>query len=129
MDKKDLSTLFVATLFRIPDYQRGYAWEDKQIREFIEDVDALVEETTANHYTGTVVTYCPKNAPKKNYSTRTLPVADVVDGQQRLTTVCLYLSAILRALKQAGEAAYQRDEEDVLYSGATCKLTPRNDSA
>ena len=44
MDKKDLSTLFIATLFRIPDYQRGYAWEDKQIREFIEDVDALVEE-------------------------------------------------------------------------------------
>lgn len=129
MDKRDLSTLFVATLFRIPDYQRGYAWEDKQIREFIEDVDALVEEPTANHYTGTVVTFCPKYAPKKSYGTRTLPVADVVDGQQRLTTVCLYLSAILRALKQAGETAYHRDEEDFLYSGATTKLTPGNDTA
>ena len=129
MDKKDLSTLFIATLFRIPDYQRGYAWEDKQIREFIEDVDALVEEPTANHYTGTVVTFCPKNGPKKSYGTKTLPVADVVDGQQRLTTVCLYLSAILRALKQAGETAYQRDEEDFLYSGATSKLTPGNDTA
>ncbi len=129
MDKKNLSILFVESLFRVPDYQRGYAWEDKQIREFIEDVDALVEEPTANHYTGTVVTFCPKSAPKKSYGTKTLPVADVVDGQQRLTTVCLYLSAILRALKQAGETAYLRDEEDFLYSGATSKLTPGNDTA
>jgi len=129
MDKKNLSILFVESLFQIPDYQRGYAWEDKQIREFIEDVDALVEEPTANHYTGTVVTFCPKNAPKKSYGTKTLSIADVVDGQQRLTTVCLYLTAILRALKQAGETAYQRDEEDFLYSGATSKLTPGNDTA
>jgi len=129
MDKKDLSTLFVVTLFRIPDYQRGYAWEEKQIREFIEDVDALVEEPTANHYTGTVVTFCPKSAPKMIYGTKTLLVSDVVDGQQRLTTVCLYLSAILRALKQAGENAYLRDEEDFLFSGVTCKVTPGNDTA
>lgn len=129
MDKKDLSTLFVMTLFRIPDYQRGYAWEEKQIREFIEDADALVEEPTANHYTGTVVTFCPKNAPKESYGTKTLPVADVVDGQQRLTTVCLYLSAILRALRQVGETAYLRDEEDFLYSGARSKVTPSNDTA
>lgn len=129
MDKMDLSTLFVGTLFQIPDYQRGYAWEDKQIREFIEDVDALVEEPAANHYTGTVVTFCPKNAKKMNYGTKILPVADVVDGQQRLTTVCLYLSATLRALKQASETAYLRDEEDFLYSGATSKLTPGNDTA
>lgn len=129
MDKENLSILFVKSLFRIPDYQRGYAWEDKQICEFIEDVDALVDEPTANHYTGTVVTFCPKTAPKKSYGTKILPVADVVDGQQRLTTVCLYLSAILRALKQAGETAYLRDEEDFLYSGTTSKLTPGNDTA
>lgn len=128
MDKKNLSILFVESLFQIPNYQRGYAWEDKQIREFIEDVDALVEEPNANHYTGTIVTFCPKNAPKKSYGTKTLLVADVVDGQQRLTTVCLYLSAILRALKKEGETAYQRDEEDFLYSGATSKLTPGNDT-
>lgn len=128
MDKKDLSTLFVATLFRIPDYQRGYAWENKQIGEFIEDIDALVEDQTTNHYTGTVVTYCPKNATQKMYGTKKLPVADVVDGQQRLTTVCLYLSVILRRLRQAGETAYLRDEEDFLYSGTTSKLTPSNDT-
>ncbi|MDB6173800.1 MAG: hypothetical protein JWL59_3111 [Chthoniobacteraceae bacterium] len=129
MNKQDLSTLFVVSLFRIPDYQRGYAWEDKQISDFIEDLDALVEEPTANHYTGTVVTFSPQNGAKKTYGTKQLRVADVVDGQQRLTTVCLYLSTILRALKQVGETAYHRDEEDFLYSGATCKLTPGNDTA
>lgn len=129
MNKQDLSTLFVASLFRIPDYQRGYAWEKKQISDFIEDLDALVQEPTANHYTGTVVTFCPQNGAKKTYGTKLLRVADVVDGQQRLTTVCLYLSAILRVLKQAGETAYHRDEEDFLYCGATCKLTPGNDTS
>ncbi len=129
MDKKNLTNLFTQLLFRVPDYQRGYAWDDKQIREFIEDVDALVEEPSSHHYTGTVVIFCPRHAPMRAYGTRSLPLADVVDGQQRLTTVCLYLSAILRALKQAGETAYQRDEEDFLYWGATCKLTPGNDTA
>lgn len=129
MDKKNLSILFVELLFRIPDYQRGYAWEDKHIQDFMEDVDSLVEESVAHHYTGTVVVFCPRGAPTKCYGTKTLRVADVVDGQQRLTTACLYLAAILRALKQAGEAAYQRDEEDYLYSGATCKLTPGNNTA
>ena len=129
MDKKNLITLFVDQLFRIPDYQRGYAWEEKQIRDFIEDVDALVEEPNSNHYTGTMVVFCPKNAQTKNYGTRTFRVADVVDGQQRLTTVSLYLAAILQSLKQTGETGYQRDEEDFLYSGATCKLTPGNDTA
>lgn len=129
MDKKNLTTLFVESLFQIPDYQRGYAWEEKQIREFIEDVDALVEEPKTNHYTGTIVTFCPKNSPRKSYGTKNLQIADVVDGQQRLTTVCLYLSAILRALKQQGQTAYQRDEEDFLYSGVMCKLTPSSDTA
>lgn len=129
MEKMTLSKLFVESLFQIPDYQRGYAWEYKQIREFIEDIDSLAEEPTANHYTGTIVTFCPKNAPKKTYGTKTLQVADVVDGQQRLTSVCLYLSAILMELKKAGETDYQRYDEDFLYSGATSKLTPSNDTA
>jgi hypothetical protein len=129
MDTKNLSVLFVETLFRVPDYQRGYAWEDKQIREFIEDVDALVEDPMCQHYTGTVVVFCPRTAPKKNYGTKALTVVDIVDGQQRLTTVCLYLATIMRALKHEGETAYQRYEEDFLYSDATCKLTLGNDSA
>ena len=127
MDKKTLTSLFVDYLFRIPDYQRGYAWEEKQLTDFIQDVDALAEDKLTNsHYTGTVVVYCPKSAPTLDYGTKSLPVADVVDGQQRLTTACLYLSVIIRALLQHEETAYASATPEYLYAGAVCKLTPGN---
>jgi uncharacterized protein with ParB-like and HNH nuclease domain len=68
MDKKTLTTLFSEALYQIPDYQRGYAWEEKQWRDFIQDVDALVDEQVTSHYTGTVVVYVDRSAAAKDYT-------------------------------------------------------------
>jgi len=98
MDKQTLSILFSGKIFRIPDYQRGYAWEEKQWNDLIEDIDALVtDERVKSHYTGTVVIFSPKDNTAV-YNRKPVNVVDVVDGQQRLTTVCLYVAAIIRAL-------------------------------
>lgn len=35
-DLTSLSDLFNNSIFRIPDYQRGYAWEDSQLNDFWE---------------------------------------------------------------------------------------------
>ena len=35
---QSLSQIFQNKIFRIPDYQRGYAWQDLQLRDFWEDV-------------------------------------------------------------------------------------------
>ena len=130
MDKKTLTSLFAESIYQIPDYQRGYAWEEKQWKDFIQDIDALVEEKekVTGHYTGTVVVYCPHNATIQDYGTKRLKVVDVVDGQQRLTTSCLYLSVILRTLIGKGEKDYERDISDFLYCGAICKLALNNDT-
>jgi hypothetical protein len=128
MNKKTLTLLFAEYLFQIPDYQRGYAWEEKQLTDFIQDIDALVAEKMTSHYTGTVVVYAARNAEVRVYGTKRLKVVDVVDGQQRLTTSCLYLSVIIRALLSKGEAAYEREIPDFLYSGADCKLRLNNDT-
>lgn len=128
MNKKTLNSLFAEALYQIPDYQRGYAWEEKQWKDFIQDIDALVEDRVSGHYTGTVVVYCGSDAEIRNYGTKRLQVMDVVDGQQRLTSSCLYLSVILRALVDNGEKEYEREISDFLYSGATCKLSLNNDS-
>lgn len=45
-----LSTLFQNRLFRIPDYQRGYAWKKEQLVDFWEDLLNLHEDRY--HYTG-----------------------------------------------------------------------------
>jgi len=128
MNKKTLTSLFAEALYQIPDYQRGYAWEEKQWKEFIQDIDALVEDKVSGHYTGTVVVYCGRDAKVRDYGTKRLKVMDIVDGQQRLTTSCLYLSVILRALVQKGEKDYEREISDFLYSGVTCKLALNNDT-
>jgi len=67
MDKKTLKSLFSEALFRIPDYQRGYAWEKKQLNDFIQDIDALVVDEVRNHYTGTIVVFCDKDAEENIY--------------------------------------------------------------
>ena len=128
MDKKTLTEIFSKNLFKIPDYQRGYAWEKKQLDDFIEDIDALVYENVKSHYTGTVVTYQDKHKPPVNYGTDKLEIVDVVDGQQRLTTSCLCLSIILRKLIEKGESDYVLKIPLLLYSGTTCKVTLNNDT-
>jgi len=130
MNKETLRSLFAGGLYQIPDYQRGYAWEEKQWKDFIQDIDALAEDSNVSgHYTGTVVVYCGRGGVEKEYGTGRFPVKDVVDGQQRLTTACLYLSEILRTLIAKGEEAYKENITYFLYSGATCKLTLNNDTA
>lgn len=128
MKGKTLTGLFSEAIYQIPDYQRGYAWEDKQWKDFIQDIDALVDEGVSSHYTGTVVTYAPRNTEFLDYGTKTLRLVDIVDGQQRLTTSCLYLSVIIRKLLQLGQADYEREIPDFLYCGTVCKLKLGNDT-
>lgn len=128
MNKKTLTSLFAEALYQVPDYQRGYAWEEKQWKDFIQDIDALVEDQITGHYTGTVVVYCGHDAHEQSYGTERLKVMDIVDGQQRLTSCCLYLSVILRALIGKGEKEYERKTPDFLYSGMSCKLTLNYDT-
>ena len=44
-----LSKIFTERLFRIPDYQRGYAWTEKQLKDFWSDLEQL--EIGKNHST------------------------------------------------------------------------------
>jgi len=126
LEKQTLSNLLNGKIFRIPDYQRGYAWEEKQWKDLVEDIDALVtDERVKSHYTGTVVTFTPENS-ESIYNRKSVKIVDVVDGQQRLTTITLFLSVIIRALVKSGEADYEQDIPEFLYQGTTCKLTLNN---
>lgn len=69
--------------YEIPLYQRAYAWEDKEIGQLIEDInDIKVDDKTTvqpNYYIGTLIVSKQDNEEKY----------EVVDGQQRLTTLYL----------------------------------------
>ena len=47
---QNLATIFNNRVFRIPDYQRGYAWAEPQLNDFWDDLDRLDARRT--HYTG-----------------------------------------------------------------------------
>ncbi|SDJ19884.1 DUF262 domain-containing protein [Proteiniclasticum ruminis] len=99
-----LSKIFSEKIYRIPDYQRGYAWTKKEVEEFWSDLYRLDEKK--NHYVG-VLTLEPVDTSIFNNwiddtwiieSKRYIPYY-VVDGQQRLTTSIILITAILEVMK------------------------------
>jgi len=129
MEKKTLSNILEGKIFQIPDYQRGYAWEEKQWKDFVQDIDALIDDKIISHYTGTIVIYQPKTKPTENYGTKKLEIVDIVDGQQRLTTCSLYLSIIIKELIKNGQEDFNAEIPIYLYSVSKSKLRLNNDTA
>lgn len=81
-----LSEIFTNNFFQIPDYQRGYAWDERQIDELLKDIDHLLLDTSSvRHYTGTLVLSRIKGQSNQYH---------IVDGQQRLTTLVIFLQCI-----------------------------------
>lgn len=129
MEKKTLSNILEGKIFQIPDYQRGYAWEEKQWKDFVQDIDALIDDKIISHYTGTIVIYQPSKKPTENYGTKRLEIVDVVDGQQRLTTCSLYLSIIIKELIKISQEDFNAEIPIYLYSGSKSRLRLNNDTA
>ncbi|HEV2780196.1 MAG TPA: DUF262 domain-containing protein [Actinophytocola sp.] len=74
--------------FAIPDYQRPYTWGVEQATQLLEDLYEAVERDPDDPYfLGSIVLVKEANAP----------LAEVIDGQQRLTTLTILLS-VLREL-------------------------------
>jgi uncharacterized protein with ParB-like and HNH nuclease domain len=113
---KSISKIFTEKLFRIPDYQRGYAWQEKQWKDFWSDVVQL--EDNRNHYVG-VLTF--EVVPKEEYKkwkddlwiieSKSYEPFYVVDGQQRLTTTLILLQAIIDSVESAKELNYTSIDE------------------
>lgn len=79
----DETTIFSTNAhYVIPRYQRAYAWEDKEIVQLIEDINSINLSENENYYIGSLIVSKVKNKPN---------TYEVVDGQQRLTTLYLLL--------------------------------------
>ena len=84
----------------IPMYQRNYTWEEGEITQLIQDViDYLPKEgqDARNYYIGSLVVY-------ERPDTK-IPVFEIIDGQQRLTTLSL-LTSYLKNFQDTDVAWY-----------------------
>lgn len=86
-----VSEMFGKEKYEIPIYQRNYTWKSREINQLLEDIDENVrDEEDQNYYLGNLIV----NQKDKG-------VFEVIDGQQRLTTLfllCRYLNLVNREL-------------------------------
>jgi hypothetical protein len=107
-----LQDIFASRAFMIPDYQRGYAWEDEQRKDLLNDLEDLERVGGGKqHYTGTLVVHKGAHEPSVVVAQH-FDVLDIVDGQQRLTTLVVFLSCIATRLSalhlpEAEETAHE----------------------
>lgn len=92
--------------FHVPDYQRSYSWNSENIDEFLDDLFNVVHSTQADarHFLG-AVTMAKRDEQHD--------AVDLIDGQQRMTTIFLFLYVILgqyRSARFADKATGRADE-------------------
>lgn len=112
---QSLSALFHNRLFRVPDYQRGYAWKVEQLTDFWEDLLNLQDERY--HYTGLLSLKAVERNVMPNWDEDKwlLDIGykpfHIVDGQQRLTTFSILMFELTSFIKSVGENSEKSDEE------------------
>ncbi|MEK4164844.1 DUF262 domain-containing protein [Bacillus sp. FSL W8-0672] len=75
--------------FIIPEYQRPYAWSDEQIQTLFEDlVEYTKSKNESTYFLGTIVSYENENEEQ-----------EIIDGQQRITSLFLLLRALYSKLE------------------------------
>lgn len=73
--------------YKIPKYQRPYKWEDEQVDKLWDDILDAFDNEEQNYFLGSIITAKPRDNENSVYS-------DVVDGQQRLTTLMILFCVI-----------------------------------
>jgi uncharacterized protein with ParB-like and HNH nuclease domain len=78
--------------FKVPAYQRSYAWEREHVEALLFDIHESIRNKESEYFLGSIVVTGPNS---QRY--------EVVDGQQRLTTVSLLIAAIKDIFKRDGD--------------------------
>lgn len=101
--------------YKIPIYQRNYAWKELQIRQLIQDIYDYAKDNVENnenekkkYYIGTLVV-----RPDKEKNT-----FEVIDGQQRLTTLSMlvaYLNNIVKTPNNTQESEKTKLENTITF--------------
>jgi hypothetical protein len=102
---QSLEDIFTKRIFRIPDYQRGYAWGKKQLTDFWEDLVNL--DISRFHYTGVIsIKVVPTDKLSKwedekwLIDNRKYIPYHIVDGQQRLTTTSIFIQCLVETVRK-----------------------------
>ncbi|GHS37647.1 hypothetical protein VN1158_09930 [Helicobacter pylori] len=117
--KTTIKEIFQAQGYSIPNYQRDYAWKDKNFRDLWGDLEEAIEynKKGQGHFIGTMVV--AKNEDNKK-------LYDIIDGQQRTTTIFM----LLHVLANEQNEKDKQETRKYLYQKGELKLevAPQNQS-
>lgn len=94
-NNSDIDRLFSSKKIRycIPDYQRAYAWEEANWETFLNDLLESLQGNN-NYFYGNILL---EDLPKDKYN---IIKRNIIDGQQRLTTVIIFVRALINVLEK-----------------------------
>ncbi|WQW36373.1 DUF262 domain-containing HNH endonuclease family protein [Helicobacter pylori] len=117
--KTTLKDVFLESGYSIPNYQRDYAWKEKNFKDLWEDLEEAIEynKKGQGHFIGTMVV--AKNEDNKK-------LYDIIDGQQRTTTIFM----LLHVLANKQNEKDKQETRKYLYQKGELKLevAPQNQS-
>ncbi|RKV42684.1 hypothetical protein DD763_01325 [Helicobacter pylori] len=115
--KTTIKEIFQEEGYSIPNYQRDYAWKDKNFRDLWEDLEEAIgyNKKGYEHFIGTMVV--AKNEDNKK-------LYDIIDGQQRTTTIFM----LLHVLANEQNEKDKQETRKYLYQKGELKLevAPQN---
>lgn len=113
-DAKDypISTILTRTVFDIPRNQRRYVWKKEQWDALFDDIIFSIAQDNKPHFIGSIVLDGGEIKDGLYYYT-------IIDGQQRITTIILFLVAIMKHFQE-------KDMEDD-FLGTVSYLRSKND--
>jgi len=117
----NLSAIFSGNKFVIPNYQRKYSWEPEHRQALWNDIYESIH-TPINHYIGTLAF-----RESEIDSIDTNDIYEVIDGQQRLTTLFILLSVFINKITDLKIKAER--ERMIIGERGTLKLLPLGDDS
>ena len=96
--------------FIVPEYQRPYVWQEENIQELIDDLYyAFENKQNSEYFLGALVLKRTREKEFKEY--------EILDGQQRLTTLCMMMAVLRDLMKKPqykwtlSQMIYQEENE------------------
>lgn len=111
------SILNQQTVYVIPDYQRDYSWKKNEILTLLDDIFDLMTDGTLPHFIGAFVTVDYDSNESKSQAVNlqekwpnllSKNICNVVDGQQRLTTILVFVRATMDMVQNDDDLPEQK---------------------
>ncbi len=108
-------------IFNVPKYQRAYAWRDENLEYFLDDL--INQRGEKDYFLGTLLFHQKGN--RGEYE-----IIDIVDGQQRLTTIIIFMKVIIDLLKhKESKLITNKTYYRYIYDGENYKLELENEDS